>query len=294
MSSKTSKSTTLSTSKTLFINNDTTEEVSKYIDNICADPEFLCKNKDLCGKSTSIYSNINNVNEICNNIKEANKCETQFKECVVMAENFLKEGEKYINTSFVNIIIPIKNELDESGNQKFLRLPALSGTKNPNSNDICNICQCMDRFGTSPGAGDNSYTSPGQNQCVYSDNFEYYYYPVSIENINTKLNKFGNLNNTPPIKVGKYTVINSNIIYASSEDDLIICNLYNLLLKNNISDFNAIAFIKKLYPGKDKEIQLCKMNKVDNKKVNGIFYEHITFFYVVFIIFIIFIIFKFF
>ena len=167
-----SKTSNLLTNKTsnLFVNNDTTEQISNYLDNICSDPSFLCKNKEMCGTNTSIYASVDNVNKICNNIIEANKCENEIKECVILATNYLDDTQKLISTSFVNIIIPITNEVDTLGNQKFLRLPALSSVKNPKSQDICNICDCLDRFGTSPGNG--NYTSPGQNQCIYPNFFQ--------------------------------------------------------------------------------------------------------------------------
>jgi hypothetical protein len=241
-----------------FVNIDTSEEVSKYIDQICSDPNFLCKNKNLCGTNTSIYTSESNVNEICNAIDQANICETDFQECVVLANNLLEGGQKYISTSFVNIIIPIPNALDNNGNNKFLRLPALSSSKKPNSMEICSICACMNRFATSPGAGLNDYTSPGQNSCVYMDNFEYFYYPLQLENINKRLN------NPPPIILGKYLIINSNIITANTEEDLTPINLYNLLISNGISDGLSRNFITKtLYKNQiiSKELQLYLLNK---------------------------------
>jgi len=269
-------------SKNLFINNDTQEQVSQYLDNICSDPNFLCKNKELCGTSTTIYTNVENVNKICKNIALSNKCENDFKECLISTTNYLDESKKTISTSFVNIIIPIPNEVDDQGNHKFLRLPALSGSKNKNSQDICDICECMNRFATSPGAN-NSDTSPGQNQCLYPSSFEHFYYPTSIENINNILS------NTPPIIFGKYKVINSNIIAASSEEALNVDNLYELLLKNKISKFNAINFINKLIPKKVKELNTYILNKNNKKnlKFKENFYENITIYYIVFIIFII-------
>jgi hypothetical protein len=57
------------------VDNDTQELVDKYIDDICAEPEFLCKNRELCGTSTSIYTSVKNVNNVCKDIKQANKCE---------------------------------------------------------------------------------------------------------------------------------------------------------------------------------------------------------------------------
>ena len=275
----------------LFINNDTQEQVSKYLDNICSNSDFLCNNKELCGTSTSIYTNVDNVDKICNKITEANKCENDFKECVVSVKNLIESSQQFISTSFVNIITPIANEIDTLGNQKFLRLPALSSSNSPNSKDICNICECMNRFASAPGAGNNNFnvsnTSPGQNECIYSSNFEYYYYPIAIENINNIMP------NIPPVILGKYTIINSNIIYASSEEALAVGNLYDLLIKNEISNLNAVNFINKLYqnnPVKTKELNLYILNKKeklisqDNKKK---FYGNITLYYVVFIIFII-------
>ena len=158
--------------------NDTAEQVDRYIDEICSDPGFLCNNKELCGTNTTIYSNVDNVNTICENIVKANECETNFKECVVLAKNSFSDSNKYISTSFVNIIIPIPESYDTNNNIRFLRLPPLGGNKKENSQEICNICSCMNRFATAPGSGNiNTNTSPGQNTCVYNDSFEYFYYP---------------------------------------------------------------------------------------------------------------------
>lgn len=242
-----------------FIDIDTADQVSKYIDDICSDPVFLCKNKELCGTNTSIYSSVENVKNICSDIKKANECENDFQECVVLANNTFGESQKYINTSFINIIIPIPNALDNEGNNKFIRLPALSSSKKPNSMEICSVCACMNRFATSPGAGANEYTSPGQNECLYVDSFEYYYYPIYIENINKKLG------NAPPVIIGKYNIINSNIIPIYSEDDLSAVNLYNILIKNGINPSIASKFILDvLYKGNNdvkKILQLYILNK---------------------------------
>jgi hypothetical protein len=158
----------------------------------------------------------------------------------------------------VNVIVPIPNALDSNGNTKFIRLPALSGSKKPKSMETCSICQCMNRFATSPGGGLNDNTAPGQNQCVFID-FEYYYYPVAIENLNRKIK------NTPPIILGKYLIVNSNIIPILTEEDLSPINLYKILIKNGIPDGIALKFITKtLYKGNDnivKELQLFLMNK---------------------------------
>jgi len=246
-------------SNRVFINNDTSEQVGNYIDEICMDSVFLCKNREMCGKNTSIYSGIENVNEICDDIDKANICENDFKECVVLANNLFEGGQKYISTSFVNIIIPIPNAIDRDGNNKFIRLPALSSSKKPNSMEICSICACMNRFATSPGAGTNNDTSPGQNECVYLDNFEYYYYPVQIENINRKIKE------PPPMILGKYTIINSNIITINTEEELSPIKLYNLLVKNGIYEALSKNFITNiLYKGNkevNKELQLYLLNK---------------------------------
>jgi len=275
-----------------FLNNDTAEQVSQYIDEICSDPKFLCDNKEMCGKNTSIYTSVENVNKICTDMKKGNECDTQIKECVVTTENLFDEARQTITTSFVNIIIPITNAFDDLGNQKFLRLPALSSSKNPKSQDICNICACMNRFSTVPGSSnaitENSYTAPGQNICIYPDFIEHYYYPMNIENITNKLK------DTPPIKLGKYTILNTNIIYAHTEEDLLVPNLYDILLKNKISDNNAKTFIlKTLYKNnsdKSKELQLylnLKQKQQANLVRKGIFYENITFFYIILAIFIV-------
>jgi hypothetical protein len=241
-----------------FVQNDTNEQVSKYIDEICSDPMFLCSNRELCGKNTSIYTGMENVNNICNNLAKANECENDFQECVVQVSNTLEDSQKYISTSFVNVIVPIPNALDSNGNNKFIRLPPLSSSKKPKSFETCSICACMNRFATSPGGGLNEYTSPGQNECVYVD-FEYYYYPVSIENLNKKIP------NSPPVRIGKYLILNSNIIPISNEENLSPINLYRLLVRNGIPEGIALQFITKiLYKGNDtitKELQLFLMNK---------------------------------
>jgi hypothetical protein len=273
---------------TVFIRNENIEQVSKYIDEICSDPNFLCANRELCGKNTSIYTNVDNVNTICKNIKQANQCENDFDECLVSTPNSFNEAGGNILTSFVNIIIPIPGAFDENANQKFLRLPALSSSKNPKSKDVCKLCACMNRFSTSPGSSntisESSYTSPGQNTCIYPDFIEHFYYPISISLINEKLQ------DVPPIKLGKYTVFNSNIISAHSEDDLFVTNLYDLLIKNGILETTIKSFILNvLYKNdtsKSKELDIY-IKKTNQKKTNlikkGLFYENITFFYILII-----------
>jgi hypothetical protein len=240
-----------------FINNDTSDQVNKYLDEICSDPAFLCSNKDLCGKNTSIYSSVENVNDICNDLSKANECENDFQECVVQVLSSFDETPRFISTSFSNIIIPIPNALDQYGNTKFIRLPALSSSKKPKSMETCSICACMNRFATSPGGGLNEYTSPGQNQCVYVE-FEYYYYPVSIQNVNKTLKDM-------PLMIGKYTVLNSNIIPILTEEDLSAVNMYKVLTRNKIPEAIALSFIKNiLYKGNEsaiKDLRLFLINK---------------------------------
>jgi hypothetical protein len=225
----------------IFLDIDNIEQSNNYIDKICSDPDFLCKpdHRELCGTKTTIYSNVSDIDNICNSIKKANICDYDFLECIVLVENNFEEFKKYISTSFINIIIPIPKAVDQDGNQKFIRLPALRSSKKPNSMETCSICACMNRFATSPGGGGRggSDTAPGQNECLYMDTFEYYYYPIEIEKINIKIG------NAPQIKIKDYIIINSNIITITNEIDLQPKNLYNILIKNGISTGLSKNFI---------------------------------------------------
>ena len=275
-----------------FVLNETPDQINRYIDEICADPAFLCSNKDLCGANSVHYSNIESVNQICDDMKEAQKCDTQFSECLINTINTFDEDKNNISTSFVNIILPIAGAFDENANQKFLRLPALSSSKKPKSKDICNICACMNRFSSTPGASgaisEASYTSPGQNTCIYPDFLEHYYYPVSVQNLNTKLK------NAPNVVIGKYTVLNNNIIFAHAEEDLSVTNLYDLLIKNGISQGIAKNFILGiLYKNDDKkksqlDIYIANKKQEDKSSIKkGFFYKNITFFYTILALFLI-------
>ena len=99
----------------------------------------------------------------------------------------------------------------------------------------------MDRFAKSPGGGTtDGDTSPRQNECVYDDNFEYYYYPIYVEEIRN------NLPNPPPLTIKKYNILNKNIIRINTQDDLEVCVLYALLKNNGLSDFVVNNFITKV------------------------------------------------
>jgi hypothetical protein len=263
-----------------FTNTDTAENVQRFIDDLCNDPVFLCSNKAVCATSKQ-QGTVDDINKTCQRIADANVCDNVINECVVQVNNSTFDSE-VISTSFVNIILPIKNEFDKNGNHKFLRLPALSSSKNPKPNAICNICSCVSRFATS---GTSPVTSPGLKTCEYNNKtIETVYYPVDVENVNSKLK------NAPPAKIGKYNVLSSNIIYASSDDDLEVCNLYNLLIENGILEYNAVQFIKNLYqsdPSISKKIEKCIQENTLKNKGNGAFYQNISFFYITFAIFLV-------
>jgi len=247
-----------------FIDIDTLETVDDYIDEICADPEFLCRNdqhREMCANNTSIYASLDNVNNICENIKQSNVCENDITECVVLANNSFENSQKFVSTSFSNIIIPIPKAFDRDGNQKFIRLPSLSSTSKKNSNEICSVCACMDRFARSPGSGFNDYTSPGQNKCVFGENFEYYYYPIYVQQIRDRVK------DSPPVVVGGKIVINTNIIHVSTENDLLITKLYEILVKNGISEQVSNDFLTKvLYRDSPQSLKDFKVYLLDKKK----------------------------
>jgi hypothetical protein len=276
----------------------TTEEIKNYINSLCADTSFLCgsdANKNFCTESI-YYTGLDAINKTCDDIDKGKQCDTDFNECMVTTDNLFDEDGGTIKTSFVNIIIPITNAFDAAANQKFLRLPALSSSKKPKSQSICNVCACMNRFSSSPGAsasvGQNSYTSPGQDTCIYPDFIEHYYYPINVQHFNEKIV------DKPPVKLGNYNVLNKNIIFAHSEDDLNVGNLYELLTQNGISTQITKDFILKvLYKNdepKEKELALYIINKEkrDKKDIeNGSFYKNVSFFYGITVTFIFWILF---
>jgi len=275
-----------------FINYETNVSYNGYIDEICENPDFLCKHKELCGNNTTIYTNVKNIEEICTDIQKAQICDYDIQECIVSAKNnLLEDSRAYISTSFENIIIPIINAKDIDGNQKFIRLPKLMGTKKKNSNEICKVCGCMNRFARSPGSGINDYTSPGQNECVYPDKFEYYYYPVNIQQFRT------NITDTPNIVLNKYIILNKNIITITTEDDLSPINLYNILIKNGISQYVIQNFITNiLYKNEDQSIKeltnyLKQPNSNSNSKSkfgNNLNFNYKIFFLIILILFLFF------
>jgi hypothetical protein len=159
--------------------------------------------------------------------------------------------------------------LDADGNQKFIRRPALSTSKKKNSNEVCSVCACMDRFAKSPGSGGDDTTSPGQNTCVFGDTFEYYYYPLYIEQIRN------GVKDTPEITVGpsgKYKVVNKNIFHIKTDDDLTSPNIYSLLVKNGVSEKVTTDFITLTLFKNDKQalkdLNLYLLNKQKSKFLN--------------------------
>ena len=277
----------------IFYNAGSDKIVGEYIDDICSDPTFLCNNVETCSASSTFYGNKKDIDKICKDIKLANICENDIQQCVVLAKNNLTKEKGTVLTSFVNIIVPIKNAKDDFGNQKFLRLPPLGGSKKNNSNEICNECACINRFAKAPGNKDTDFTSPGQNECEYSDDFEYYYYPLNIENINRKLK------NAPELYLGNYKVINTNIIYANNQDDLEPAKLYDILIEDGINKDLAYNFITQvLYSNRIERTNQLNLHlksiseKTYNSKKNTSFYETIVTFYVIFITFIILLLFN--
>ena len=276
-----------------FFDQDTTAIKNDYIDNICADPSFLCNNKQICLDNSVFHESIDSINKICENVIKGNTCENEIDECTVIVKNTITDSRDTLITSFLNIIIPIKNAVDEVGNQKFLRLPPLSSSKKPGEDEICNSCACVDRFAKSPGDSDTDYTSPGQDQCIFDNNFEYFYYPIEIEHINNKL--IGE----PEVYVGNYKVLSKNIIYSNNNEDLSPPNLYDILLDNGINKTIAYNFIEgvlyKNNNAKFKELGVHLINKSETIKSNNknkVFYKNVISFYIIFIVFILLIIFN--
>jgi len=279
-----------------FIDQESTEIVNDYLNLLCSDQNFLCTNTQLCSENSTYFGNLKNIDNICNQIKKSNKCDDDIDICIVKTDNLITTSEKSINTTFMNIIVPIYGATDSNGNQMFLRLPPLSGSKIPGEDNLCNSCACFERFAIAPGTSsgtESKYTAPGQGECVFPNNFEYYYYPLDIENIARTLT------NEQDTIIGNYRVLPDNIIYANNNEDLIVSNLYDILIRNNINSNTAFNFItKQLWPNnidKDLELKIHIKNKksllqLDSNKKE--FTNNLITFYVIFVTFIILIIFN--
>ena len=280
-----------------YVDQDTTAIVNGHIDELCADQDFLCSNRQICADNSSRFGTVENINKTCESIEKSKKCPgIDVDVCLVLADNYITKTQKTVNTTFMNIIVPIPGSVDKYGNQKFLRLPPLSGSKIPGTSDLCNSCACFERFAIAPGTQggtDSMYTATGQNQCVFPSDFEYYYYPLDIENIDSTLK------NEPDIILGTYRVLPGNIIYANNNEDLGVENLYDILLENGITSNTAYDFItRKLWPNDtSKELQLKlriknKQGMLKMESENLKFKNHMVTFYIIFIVFIILILFN--
>jgi len=282
-------------SKRKFVDQGTSAIIDDYINDLCANQDFLCTNRKLCSENTPLYGTLDNINKICKSIKIANTCTNDVDICVVSANNLLTSSQKTVSTTFLNIIVPIPGAFDKNGNKKYLRLPPLSGSKIPGSDDVCSSCACFERFAEAPGqSGDDSkYTAPGQNECVFNANFEYYYYPLDIENITNALNEQND------IYLGGSKIDPSNIIFANNNEDLEVGNLYDILIDREIPANTAFSFIvNTLWKNNiDKETQL-KLHIKDKKDSELLeikklkFSQDVISFYVIFIAFIIMILFN--
>ena len=274
-----------------FINQATTAITNDFINDLCSDANFLCSHRDDCSVNSSHYGTLENINDICNKIVQSGKCENEIDKCVVSAETFITSTRSTVNTSFVDIIVPIPNAVDDYGNSKFLRLPPLSGSRIPGSKDICNACACFERFAKSPGDRDTDYTSPGQNECIFSNTFEYLYYPLEIENINNKIGK--------DLVINKYNIVNKNIIYANSSEDLLVENLYDILIRNGISKNTAFNFLINILYSNDRSVELKLKSHLDKNLLSNLkekeekrYSNNIISIYIIFITFVILILFN--
>jgi len=285
----------MSTIKRKFVDQDTSVVIDKYFNKSCTeDLDFLCTNRKLCSENTSTLGSLSDINKMCLEIKDLNKCKDDIDVCTVSANNLITDDPKVVNTSFLNIIIPIPTAFDDDANQKFLRLPPLSSSKEPGTKNLCNSCACFERFGMSVGSSgpDAKYTAEGQKECIF-ENFEYYYYPLEMENVTNTLN------NQLGIYLGGSLVLPKNIIFANNNEDLEVGNLYDILVNKGISAKTAFNFItQKLWKNNtEKELQL-KMHIRDKKEHEILDGEKLKFskdmisFYVIFIVFLILVIFN--
>jgi hypothetical protein len=276
-----------------YVDLATTKAVDDFLQYVCSDKNYLCKNVDKCAKSSNIWGGKDNILKVCENIKKGEKCSKNVDTCLVSARSEIPGASTNVVTTFMNIIIPIPGS-ETNGNKKFLRLPPLSGSIKPGSDDTCSLCACFERFARSrPGEGNTDYTAPGQNTCIFSDNFEYYYYPLDIENI------VDNLTESPDIYLGGNKVLNSNIIYSNNNEDLKPDRLYDILIDNGINETVAYDFITKvLYKNNTENEKVLNLHLTNGKlksqvdKNKNIFLKNIVTFYLIFIAFVILVIFN--
>uniref|UniRef100_A0A6C0IAR3 Uncharacterized protein n=1 Tax=viral metagenome TaxID=1070528 RepID=A0A6C0IAR3_9ZZZZ len=283
-------------SRRKYVDYETTEVVNDYLVDTCSEHTFLCANKELCAKNTSHLGDLKNINKICKDFELSGKCSRDVDLCTVTVPNGITTSKKNVTTTFMNIIVPIPGSTDEYGNIKFLRLPPLSGSKIPGSDDICNSCACFERFAVAPGtqSGENSkYTSPGQSDCLFRSGFEFYYYPLDVENITAEIV------NEPDVILGNYKVVSKNIIYANNNEDLFVDNLYDILIKNGISSAVAFSFITKTLWPNDNNVLLQLKLHIKNKKLTELkdkqkfnFSKNVISLYIIFIIFVILLLFN--
>ena len=125
-----------------FVTNDSQEQINKYLNEICADPQFLCNNKDLCATNSIHYANKAAVDKICEDIKEAKKCDTDFSECMVSTINTFDEDKNNITTNERMIInFPIGDYLNENSPKNstdYLNSDRTISTKSSNYNTVQN------------------------------------------------------------------------------------------------------------------------------------------------------------
>ena len=276
-----------------FKDTATTSVVSEYLNDLCGNPDFLCDNRDLCSKNSLYYGNIENIDKICVDMKKALICPNNVDTCLISIKSEIPGTDSNVVTTFMNIIIPIPNSYDTEGNKKFIRLPPLSGSISVGSDDICSSCACVDRFAKSPGSGNTEYTAPGQDTCVYSNNFSSYYYPLDLENIRNKLQ------DSPAIYINGDKIVNSNIIYTNNNEDIKPDRLYDILYENNINHKAAYNFITNvLYKNNTEYEKILNLHITEKKKLNidesttDLFVKNIVSFYIIFITFIILILFN--
>lgn len=270
---------------------DTRQFINEYIEDFCQNPEYFCNNSEICKNSGSVNYTQDDIHRICTSYSDGKKCKDDIQSCTVSVKNLiLGEVNDTITSSFNNILIPIPSSSDPYGNPKFIRLPPLSASKSKDLQDICNSCACIDSFAIEPGPTRGGYTAPGQDMCIFPTGFEYIYYPIDLQNVNKKLGKTS-------IQIGKYNVVDDNIIEIPSTVSLEPGLLYDILVEKGIPLETAYNFIistlHKNALEKTKNLILHIKNKNQGKilknKTNT-FYKNMTMYYIIFIVFVILII----